>query len=111
MNRLFLISGIAVFVAAIFLTPGALTLTSIQVAKASTVQCSASNSFGTTTQSKLGSCASSSFASEGVLSRGVIGGSQSSCKSNSVAQNSHTTFFSSQGFSSNGAVACSSSSP
>lgn len=94
-------------VAAMLVIPSAPT----QVVKASTAQCSASNSHGTVTQSKSGSCASSSFASLPVLSRGVVGGSQSSCKSGSVAVTPNGAAFNGQGFSSNGAVSCSSHSP
>lgn len=93
---------------AILVTPNVYTT---HVAKASTVQCSASNSHGTVTQSKSGSCASFSFASQPVLSRGVVGGSQSSCNSGSVAVTSNGAAFSHKGFSSNSAVSCSSNSP
>ena len=94
-------------VAALLVIPSA----PAQVVKASTAQCSASNSHGTVTQSKSGSCASSSFSSLPVLSRGVVGGSQSSCKSGSVAVTPNGAAFNNQGFSSNGAVSCSSHSP
>jgi len=108
MSKLILSLGVVVALTAIFVIPSAYTPT--QVAKAS--QCSASNSFGTTTQSKLGSCASSSFASQGVLSRGVTGGSQSICRSTSVAQTPGGSFsFNTQAVRSNGAVSCSSNSP
>jgi hypothetical protein len=94
-------------VAAVLMIPTAPT----QVVKATTAQCSASNSHGTVTQTKSGSCASSAFASLPVLSRGVVGGSQSSCKSGSVAVTPNGAAFSNQGFSSKGAVSCSSHSP
>ena len=109
MNQLFLISGIAVFVAAIFLTSSAFTPTSIQIAKAS--QCTASTSGLSITSSKSGSCASSASGSQVHQGVSVLGGKQSSCASRSDAFNGHTGFFSNNGFTSNGAVSCSSTSP
>jgi hypothetical protein len=104
----------SIFIVILILGIGAVLVipnTPAQVVKASTAQCSASNSHGTVTQSKSGSCASSSFASLPVLSRGVVGGSQSSCKSGSVAVTPNGAAFNNQGFSSNGAVSCSAHSP
>jgi hypothetical protein len=109
MNRLFLISGIAVFVAAIFLIPSAFTPTSTQVAKASS--CSASTSHLSLTGSKSGSCSSSASGSQVHQGVSIKGGSESSCTSRSDAQRPGIGFFSSQGFSSNGAMGCSSHSP
>jgi hypothetical protein len=94
---------------AIFVIPSAYTPTSTQVAKASS--CSASTSHLSISASHSGSCATRSFAGQAAQGVGQVGGSQSSCGSNSVAQNSHTTFLSRQQFSSNGAVSCSSHSP
>jgi hypothetical protein len=109
MSKLIFSLGAILALTAIFVIPSAFTPTSTQVAKASS--CSASTSHLSISASHSGSCATGSLAGQHVQSVGQVGGSQSSCKSSSVGQNSHTTFFSRQQISSNGAVACSSNSP
>jgi hypothetical protein len=111
MSKLILSLGAIIALTAILLIPSAFN--PIHIAKAST--CSASNGHNSKTQSTSGSCASITFASHSAwlkpTDRRVVGGSQSSCNSGSIAVTGNGVFGGLQGFSNNGAVSCSSSSP
>jgi hypothetical protein len=109
MSKLILSLGAIVALTAIFVIPSAYTPASTQVAKASS--CSASTSHLSLTGSKSGSCSSSASGSQVHQGVSIRGGSESSCTSRSDAQRPGIGFSSSQGFSSNGAVSCSSNSP